>query len=509
MGAFFMQINLRRYTIMAFTDDPYGRIRTPSLPKPPKPPAPKPPAIPNYSYSPSTAYISNINAPLKSTPSESNPPKPPAQKPPTSYPKTTTSSAPKPTTTAPNITTQNDFGNSITAAPVTSNPTPAADPNSDLTKALLAMFQSQQQQQVPSIDLAALKSGINNRFNSVKGSLMAKIEAAKNKALAGFGGLSDRAIQGSQGELETNNADLAQSLRRVFEGSEAAGGYRGGMSVQGQIDANTTAQANANAIRQNKTNTLNDIAREIELVNKDAEQSKIAAEADTEAQLQQALIDAEQFGANYDLDRAGLDLQNRQFDFSRGIQEGQLTGTYNGQDTLAKQQFDAEQAWNEWNKQWQIENEAWQRNPDNPQVLAQILQNKAQLLNNQLAELELKNYPEEQRLKIQEYKKRIAEIGAAPAMSQYDIDIKKAQLDQIKAETENIRNPAPAQPNQSEASNYYTSSALNELQKLPDVQSRKAWLNQHAAEIIQNAGTSAYSFLLEQADPNGIYNYNN
>jgi hypothetical protein len=475
---------------MAYTDDPYGRIRTPSSPKPPKPPTPPRP------YNPYDPGGSTYNPP--STPAAPKPPKPPAPKPPKPpVPKSTATD--KPQVVGAGIVGQT--GEQTEDNPIQdtkSEETPAADPKSDLAEALLAVLQSQQQQQVPSIDLAALKNSINNRFNSVKTSLLAKIEAAKNKALSGYGGLSDQAVQRSQGDLETNNADLAQSLRRVFEGSEAAGGYRGGMSVQGQIDANTTAQANANQIRQNKTTTLNDIAREIEQVNQDAEQSKISAEADTESQLQQALIDAEKFGANYDLDRAGLDLQNRQFEFGKGIQEGQLTGNYNGQDTLDKQRFDAEQAWNEWNKQWQIENEAWQRNPDNPQVLGQILQNKAQLLSNQLAELELKNYPEEQKLKIQEYKKRIAEIGAAPAMSQYDIDIKKAQLDQIKAETENIRNPAPAQPTQSETSNYYTSSALNELQKLPDYKSKKAWLDQHAAEIIQNAGTSAYSFLLDQ-----------
>ncbi|MEN6317054.1 MAG: peptidoglycan-binding domain-containing protein [Clostridiaceae bacterium] len=391
-----------------------------------------------------------------------------------------------------------------------------AKPNSDtsaiqnqlaaLISAISQQNQQKQQSTVPAFDVAALKSAIQNRFGSVKSGLLAKIEAARNKALGAYGGLSDQAVQSAQGNLESNYADLAQSLRKVFEGSEAAGGYRGGMSVQGQIDANTVAQNNANAIRQNKTNTLNDIARNIEQINKEAEQDKIASEADTEAQLSQALMDADKYGADYDLQRAGVDLQNRQFDFSKGIQEGQLTGTYGGQDTLAKQQFDAEQAWNEWNKEWEIENEAWQRSADNPQVQAQVLQNKAQMLANQLATLELQNYPEEQKLKIQQYRKEIEQIGAVPAMSQYDIDIKKAQLDQIKAETDNLRNP---EPTQTETSNYYTSSALNELNKLPDIASKKAWLNQHAAEIIQNAGTSAYSFLLDSIDPDGIYQYNN
>jgi hypothetical protein len=140
---------------------------------------------------------------------------------------------------------------------------------------------------------------------------------------------------------------------------------------------------------------------------------------------------------------------------------------------------------------------------------AQILQNKAMLLNNQMAELELQNYPEEQKLKIQEYKKRISQIGATPTLSQYDIDLKNAELDRIKTETNNLKNgltanggvPSGFQYSQTDVSNYYTSSALNTMQKLPDYNAKKDWLDQHAAEIIENAGTSAYSFLLDQ-----IYN---
>lgn len=386
-------------------------------------------------------------------------------------------------------------------APTTINNDAAyADLNEKLNRLISSMNQPAE------VERPDLSPMIKDRFNNVKTGLLAKIEAARNKALASYGGLSDLAGQRASSDLETNNADLAASLRRIFEGSEAAGAYRGGMTVQGQIDANTTAQNNANAIRQTKTNTLNDINRGMENVNLDAEQQRIAAEADTGAQLSQALVDAEKYGADYDLQRAGLDLQNRQFDFSKGIQEGQLTGSYNGQNTLSKQQFDAEQSWNEWNKQWSIENEAWQRNPENPQVQAQILQNKAMLLNNQMAEFELQNYPEEQKLKIQEYKKRIDQIGATPTLSQYDIDLKNAELDRIKTETANLKSgltasggtPSGSQPSQTEVSNYYTSSALGELQKLPDYKSKKAWLDQHAAEIIENAGTSAYSFLLDQ-----------
>lgn len=155
--------------------------------------------------------------------------------------------------------------------------------------------------------------------------------------------------------------------------------------------------------------------------------------------------------------------QDRDF----GLSQGQLTGTYNGSRTLAGQQLD------------------WSKDPSNPANQGQVLQNQGIELTNQLNKLKIGNYPEEtrqaaallqqqidsgkinnetaqwklqelqnpdsttnqaaklelqlkqmeveympqeQRLRLQQLQKQIAEIGKAPYRSQDEVAMDKLKL---------------------------------------------------------------------------------
>lgn len=277
----------------------------------------------------------------------------------------------------------------------------------------------------PAYDIDAARGRIQDWGSELKASMIAKIEAARKGGLGQYANAGTLATQQTKSALDQNAVDKARAIEQILQASEAAGQGRGGMNVSGQIAANTMAQQNANLARTNLSNNLAAIEQAKADVNTQADQAKIGAEADVQARVLQAIMEAEQFGANMDLQGRGLDLQNKQFNFSSGLQT---------------KQFDADQAWRQWQKDFEIENQAWQRSADNPALQAQVLANKSAILNNQLAELELQNYPEEQKLRMQQLRKEIAQIGKAPAMSQYEKDMQNIKLDQARIELENTKN---------------------------------------------------------------------
>jgi hypothetical protein len=69
------------------------------------------------------------------------------------------------------------------------------------------------------------------------------------------------------------------------------------------------------------------------------------------------------------------------------------------------------------------------------------LQQQSAQLSNDLAKLQLADYPQEQRLKIQEMQKRIAEIGKTPYQSPNDLEMARVKLETAKAELNSLTNP--------------------------------------------------------------------
>jgi hypothetical protein len=292
-----------------------------------------------------------------------------------------------------------------------------------LTQILAALNQPQQPQQ-PTFDRAAAERSIRGWGDNLKNSLKSKIEAARQSGLSQYANAGTLATQQTASSLNQNAVEKANAIQQILQASEAAGQGRGGMNVTGQIAANTRSQQNANEARMNLGNNLNAIETAKAGINTQADQQNIQSEADVEAQVLQAILDAEKFGANIDLQGRGLDLQNKEFEFNSD---------------LKTKQFTSDESWREWQKQFEIENQAWQRSPDNPQMQAQVLANKSAILNNQLAALELQNYPEEQKLRLQKIRSEIAQIGKAPAVSDYDSQMNNIKLEQARVELENVK----------------------------------------------------------------------
>lgn len=100
----------------------------------------------------------------------------------------------------------------------------------------------------------------------------------------------------------------------------------------------------------------------------------------------------------------------------------QYGNTLAGIPTLQKQQITTEQL-----------NKEWERSENNPAY-------KTQLLNAQIAELELKNLPERQKLELQQLRKQIANIGFRQPQSAADILKDEYELELYKQKIQELKN---------------------------------------------------------------------
>lgn len=106
-------------------------------------------------------------------------------------------------------------------------------------------------------------------------------------------------------------------------------------------------------------------------------------------------------------------LQQNQFNYQKS------------RDTLLNQRYDKE--WLQKMDEW-----AWSKSENNPQV-------KAQILENQIKDLQLENLPEELKLQLEQLRKEVAQIGVKKPVSQLEIDTQQTELDIKKQELQNLK----------------------------------------------------------------------
>lgn len=214
-------------------------------------------------------------------------------------------------------------------------------------------------------------------------------------------------------------------------------------------------------------------------------------DSDQERMLQSALAQIDQ--GYYDFEKSLPDLEREMINEERR-RMAELTGYYPGLGrTLQGQQFDLQRDSEQWNRDQRQTEFEWQRDPNNPAYKAQMLDNeinklkldnlpqelKLGLINLQnkvksgqldvqtariqldelknpnspvnqkkkydaeIARLEALNLPQEQKLRLQQLKKQIAEIGKAPYRSPQEVEMDKVRLESAKIELENLKNPKP------------------------------------------------------------------
>lgn len=140
-----------------------------------------------------------------------------------------------------------------------------------------------------------------------------------------------------------------------------------------------------------------------------------------------------------------LAARNADRDYQLGL--AGLTGYINGMPTLGAQQLSQNErlsllpyqqmtAAQQANYDLAKQESEWARSADNPAY-------RAQILNNQIAELQLKNLPERQRLELEQLRKSIAQIGRVAARSQAEIEMDNINLQMAREKLKQMQNGSP------------------------------------------------------------------
>lgn len=235
---------------------------------------------------------------------------------------------------------------------------------------------------------------------------LAGLDKARNQALSNL--QSERSnIQPKFYEAKRQQIGQSQTGARNFAEYLASQGLNSsGLAGQGELMRQGALQGQIGALNQQETQAYTDIGRRTSDVENAYLSDAEAARAGNQAQMLQNLIS--QFNTDRD-----FGFRQDQFDYGRS------------RDTIADQRYDDEMAWS--------------RSAENPAV-------RSQLLANQIAELELKNLPEFQRLQLQQLKKEIANIGRSSGggggRSPAQIEMDNIKLEKAKLDLEKLRNPS-------------------------------------------------------------------
>lgn len=334
---------------------------------------------------------------------------------------------------------------------------------------------------------------IQGMINSLKqaqiNASIANLGKAKTNALGAYQGAENTINQTAQSQRNVNSIASQKGALDFAKYLASRGLVNSGTAAQGEISRNVALQGAQSAVGTNESNQLAEVANKRAGIESGYQSDLAAAQSGAETNaLQLAIQEAQRQdelnrnqayqAAQLKLQEAGLTgayngqqtLAGKQLDTDIALSEAALTGMYKGNTTLAAQQQALDNEFRtgqfDWNKQqdlwsrgfqtgqldyqkardlvsdkrydaeWKqnLDDIAWSKNENNPYVRAQVLQNEAQDLNIQAAQLNLDNLPEQIRLNLEQMQKEIAQIGVTPALTADEQEMQKLKIDAAKAD---------------------------------------------------------------------------
>jgi hypothetical protein len=260
--------------------------------------------------------------------------------------------------------------------------------------------------------------------------------SGRDQKLAGLAGLDDIINQNAVKDLNSNDVLANQRLQALKENMANAGLSASGDNVSAQVGLGNAQQQGVNDINTNKGNQLKQVLAQRNAINDNAS-------ADNLSLLQQ-------LSATRDTQLLNDAYNQRDFDYSAG------------QDTIKNDRQSKVDNWNAYMESVGLTGNlgtgakadwALLGGTDGAMTLdakTKYLQQEGVKLNNEMAKLQLADYPQEQKLKMQQLQKQIDQIGKAPYQSAQDIEYDKIKLDTAKEQLNQLTNGKPDKPQTAE-----------------------------------------------------------
>lgn len=237
----------------------------------------------------------------------------------------------------------------------------------------------------PAVDTQAKMQAMQD---AARQRLYAGFDKSKNAALSNISAERTK-VQPRFSQARNDVAVQGQMQAQNFAEYIANRGLRNsGENDQARLMQNVGLQNQIGGLRQQESQAYTDLDRRTTDVENAYQSDMSAAEAGLQSDYLKNTIDQYNQDRNYGVNMAGI------------------TGVYDGQRTLAGQQFD------------------WNRSPSNPE-------NKARALAISIDQIKLSNLPETLKLEAEKLRQEVAAGRLAPEKAQ-------AEIDKIKAETRNV-----------------------------------------------------------------------
>lgn len=280
---------------------------------------------------------------------------------------------------------------------------------------------------------------IKSMYDSNYASQSQAIKSSRDLMLAGLAGKEGQINQSTTANLNSNDVMANQRMQQLREAMANAGLSASGDNVSAQVGLGNSQQQGATDINNNKTNQLSDLLAQRNAINNNASADDLALLQQLQAQRDGLLLNQSNadrtFNYNAGQDQIKNDRQTKTDNWNAYMDSVGLTGNLG---TGAKA---------DWGLLGGTDGEM------TLDAKTKYLQQEGIKVNNELAKIQLADYPAEQKLKMQQLQKQIAEIGKAPYQSAVDVEYDKIKLDTAKKQLKILqegKTPTPAKPTTAE-----------------------------------------------------------
>lgn len=267
---------------------------------------------------------------------------------------------------------------------------------------------------------------IKSWYESNLASQTQKQKSSRDLMLAGLAGKEGVINQNTIQNLNSNDVMANQRMQALKEAMANAGLSASGDNVSAQVGLGNSQQQGATDINNNKTNQLSDLLAQRNAINNNASADDLALLQQLQAQRDGLLLNQSNadrtFNYNAGQDAINNARQTKTDNWNAYMDSVGLTGNLG---TGAK-------------ADWSLLG-----GTDGAMTLdakTKYLQQEGIKVNNELAKIQLADYPAEQKLKMQQLQKQIAEIGKAPYQSAVDVEYDKIKLDTAKEQLNQLKN---------------------------------------------------------------------
>lgn len=323
-------------------------------------------------------------------------------------------------------------------------------------------------------NIPEMSDKLNAIFDNREAAELQKLREARDIAQQGYNARETTAKQGAYDARNQADVVSTQNQQRTAEMMANAGLTTDGQNLTVQASQNAARLGALTGINRDEGNALRDISEQRSLLNNNAAKNELALTQQVNSDQAAAQFDLMKYGDtrafdmekyNYDRfsDEMDRDFRSDQFEYGKG------------QDQIANDQWQQSFDWNKSELNPAVKLQTWNANLAKQQAMSypettkreialldqrlkageididtaahefkeltdpKSVTNKVKSIELEMAQIDASNYSEESKLKLEQLRKTVNEIGKEPALTDRDRRLNAIELEKAEIELEKLR----------------------------------------------------------------------